>query len=231
MRSIGRGDNLTDKEIYNEHAYLWVKCADEILLRQGRKFVIDDNNRDQLHFLLLYFNGCDKALNPDEYKDERFKQKVSTFDLEKNILLCGGVGSGKTLIMDTFSLYLKRTRNPLYFKTTSVTEMLNYYKVNEHLDYYTFNMGKECAEPHPLSFCLNDVGVDTQKHYGQDLSAIIEEYLHARYEIYTQMWSRNHLTTNLKKETLESIFDDGFKRLSDRFKSYNIIPLLGNSRR
>lgn len=209
-----------------------IGCANELLYRQGRTYDVDDNNRDALRFLLLYFNQCQRALDPNEYTDERFKRIVAdSYTLDKNIMLCGGVGTGKTLMMDAFALYLERMGNPMRFETTSVTEMLNYYKVNDHLDYYTYNIGRNSFDEKPKAFCLNDVGLQTQKYFGNDLQVIIDEYFHARNEIWTQNGIRNYITTNLGRKQIQELFDDPYGRLADRFKTYNIIPLGGESRR
>ena len=42
---------------------------------------------------------------------------------------------------------------------------------------------------------------------------------------------RTRDTTNLSIEQLKEKYKDGFGRLIDRFKTYNVIPLGGESRR
>lgn len=231
MQTTGMYDDLANDEIYDQHARRLVACGNELLYKQGKRYEIDEHNRDALRFLLFYFNQCGRALDANEYENERFRKIVESYTLDKNIMLCGGVGTGKTLMMDAFALYLKRTRNPMAFECTSVTQMLNYYKVNDHLDYYTYNIGKNSIEGNPIAFCLNDVGLQTQRYFGNDLQIIIDEYFHARNEIWTQEGIRSHLTTNLGRKQMQELFDDPYGRLADRFKTYNIIPLGGESRR
>ena len=105
-------------------------CANDCLKEQNRKYILDDNNREVLKFLLYYFNGCELAESVFPGKD---------YKCSKNILLCGEVGVGKTLMMQVFSRYLELTGNPMAFKNVSVTQMINYYKLNSHLVRYTFN--------------------------------------------------------------------------------------------
>ena len=45
-------------EVYKAHSRLLLQIANKVLAYQHREFVIDDNNRDVLRFLLLYFNNC-----------------------------------------------------------------------------------------------------------------------------------------------------------------------------
>ena len=64
-----------------------------------------------------------------------------------------------------------------------------------------------------------------------DTETLTNEFLHARNEIWTQYHKMAHLTTNLTNEQLKQKYRDGFGRLLDRFKTYNVIPLAGESRR
>lgn len=213
---------LANDAVFAAHSRLLVECANKIIAKQGRRFIVDDNNRDVLRFLLYYFNGCDKAL-------EIFPNKG--YSLDKQILLCGGVGTGKTLIMDAFASYLAITKNPRRFTAYSVTEMLNYYQLHNSLDPYTYNAGCNKGRMSPYAICMNDLGVETHKHYGVDLKALIDEFLHARNEIWVYEDKKTHITTNLTTAEMKAYFADGYKRLEDRFKAYNVIPLLGGSRR
>lgn len=210
-------------EVYQAHARLLITIANKVLAYQHRQFVIDDNNRDVLRFLLYYFNDCPMA-------EEIFPGRG--YKLHKHILLQGNVGTGKTLLMEIFSEYLRYTENPNYFHNLSVTQMINYYTLHNNLDRYTFNeednRGFQCK---PVNICLNDIGVQTTTFYGMDTKVLTDEFLHARNEIWSQFHLKAHVTTNLTIEQLKEKYKDGFGRLIDRFKTYNVIPLGGNSRR
>ena len=224
QREQERAGALDDEEIFNAHVktVLWV-ANNVVLAHQRRKFVVDDNNRDVLRFLTYYFNGCPLA-------EEVFPGRG--YKLHKHIMLQGAVGTGKTLLMQIFSEYLRITENPRYFYNLSVTQMVNYYTLHNNLDRYTFNeeenRGFKCE---PVNICLNDIGVQSTKFYGIDTDTLTTEFLHARNEIWTQYHKMAHLTTNLTNEQLKQKYRDGFGRLLDRFKTYNIIPLTGDSRR
>ena len=216
-------EDLREKEVFTSHARLLTKCANDILYRQGRSFIVDEHNRDVLTFLLYYFNGCDECEKVFPNKD---------YKLGKQILLYGSPGVGKTLIMQAFGLYLKRMENPHAFENVSLTQLMNHYHVNENIDSYTFNTGGDSIEGRPFNICLHDIGVSTHRHYGTDPKIIIEEFLYSRNDIYVSTGQRAHLTTNLDKEDMRQLFADEHGRLNDRmFNTYNIIPLLGESRR
>lgn len=218
--------DLQDEEAYKAHANLLLYVANNVVLaRQRRQFVIDDYNRDIIRFLLYYFNGCSLA-------EEVFPGRG--YKLHKNVMLQGGVGVGKTLLMQIFSEYLMRIRSPRFFYNLSVTQMVNYYTLHNNLDRFTFNeeenKGFQCT---PVNICLNDIGIQDKTFFGMDTGLLTDEFLHARNEIWTQYGKCAHLTTNLDDKSLRKRFErnDGFGRLIDRFKTYNIIPMGGVSRR
>jgi hypothetical protein len=214
---------LEDENEYMTHSTLISKIGENYMNREFRSFQIDDHNRNVLRFLTYYFNEC--RLAESVFSDEDYK-------LHKNILLLGVPGTGKTMIMQVFSDYLEMTGNGNAFHNLSVTQMMNYYKIHGHIDRYTYN--EEAADGafdgKPVNVCLNDIGVEVenQKHYGTDLDLVIDEFLYARYEIYQNQHKKYHLTSNLKVGDLKGRFGN---RLVDRFKSFNVIPLSGDSRR
>ena len=217
---------LQDEEAYKAHANLLLYIANNVVLaRQRRQFVIDDYNRNIIRFLIYYFNGCSLA-------EEVFPGRG--YKLHKNVMLQGGVGVGKTLLMQIFSEYLMRIRSPRFFYNLSVTQMVNYYTLHNNLDRFTFNeeenKGFQCT---PVNICLNDIGIQDKTFFGMDTGLLTDEFLHARNEIWTQYGKCAHLTTNLDDKALRKRFErnDGFGRLIDRFKTYNIIPMGGVSRR
>lgn len=218
-----RYDDLGNSEIYNLHSNLLLQCANSVLVSQGRKFQVDDANKKVLRFLIYYFNNCPLALKVFEN---------TNYSLDKNILLVGNVGTGKTLIMDAFALYLKETKNPNAFYNISQTQILNSYKLNNNLDKFIYNeRDTRDFEGKPTNLCINDIGLPTSKFYGQDTKSILDELLYARYEIWTTNAKKTHLTTNLDKKDIQQLFQDDYGRLQDRFKMYNVIPMVGDSRR
>lgn len=194
--------------------------GDNYLAREFREFIADRHNVDIIRFLIYYFNGCRKA--EEVFPDQNYR-------IHKNILLIGPAGTGKTLIMQIFADYLKLAKNPSQFINTSLTEMMNYYKIHGHIDRLTYNE-TSAMEGKPFNICLNDIGLETanQKSYGTSLDTVLDEFLYARYEIYQFHGKKYHLTSNLNVEEFEKRFG---ARLIDRFKGFNVLSLLGKSRR
>lgn len=224
-RTILRGFkyDLTDEEQYELHARMIKGIADSLMLREYGEYVVDEHNRNVLRFLTYYFNGCKLAENI--FPNEGYK-------LHKNILLIGEPGTGKTLLMQVFADYLRLTGNDNAFMNISATQLMNYYKVNGHIDKYTYNEAgaKDSFDGSPVNVCLNDLGLMTEraKSFGTELTKVTDEFLFARYEIYQQQGKRYHITSNLSVKELKTRFEG---RLVDRFKSFNVIELRGGSRR
>lgn len=219
--------DLTDPDIYHMHSQLFMYIANNIVMAsQHRQFVIDDDNRLVIRFLLYYFNNCQLA--EDVFPGRGYK-------LHKNIMLQGGLGVGKTMIMQCFSEYLKRIKSPRFFHNLSVTQMVNYYTIHNNFDRYTFYEEDSTGfMPKPENVCLNDVGLNDDKvFYGMNTSVLTDDFLLARNDIWAGWDKFAHITTNLDEKALIARFTKGDKygRLVDRFKTYNVIPLGGKSRR
>lgn len=221
--------DLSIPEIFDLHWNFLCQVAENIVLApQRRKFVVDEHNKQIIRFMLYYFNNC--PLAEQVFPDKRYK-------LAKPLLVRGDRGVGKTFLMQLFSEYLQRIKSPNSFFNVSVTEMVNYYTINNNLNRYTYNDRANIKEDNtfdgcrPSNVCLNDIGMQTQSFFGQDSKKLVTEFLHARYEIWTQFSCRGHLTTNLSVQALAKEFSDPYGRTVDRFKSYNIIEMTGSSRR
>lgn len=222
--------DLSDESVYKAHVQLIVYVANEIVLApQRRKFEIDNDNKDVLRYLLYYFN--DSPLTETVFPGRGYKN-------HKNLCLQGTAGVGKTMLMQIFSEYLKRTKNPRAFSNVSVTEMVNCFSVRNNIDSFLYSVqGSRTFQGSPVNLCLNDIGVENRPFYGIDTLTVTSDFLHARNEIWANgsEYERRfaHLTTNLTVAQLKEMFSqkDSCGRIIDRFKTYNMIPVSGKSRR
>lgn len=219
--------NLSDPAVYELHSKLFLHIANIIVIEpQDRAFIVDEHNEKILRFLLYYFNNC--KLAEGVFPERGYK-------LHKNIMLQGGPGVGKTMIMQCFSEYLKRINSPRFFHNLSVSHMVNYYTIHNNLDRYTFNEeGSVGFRPTPENICLNDVGLnDDRLFYGTNTAVLTDEFLLARNDIWAGWDKFAHITTNLDDKALIKRFTqiDKYGRVVDRFKTYNVIPITGTSRR
>lgn len=216
-------DDLSDEAVFNQHARLLCACGNVTLAKEFKQFMIDDHNKQILRFLTYYFNNS--PLAEEVFPDKNYK-------IHKNLMICGAVGTGKTMLMQVFSGYLRKTNNPNFFHNLSVTQMINYYKQHSHLDRYTYNEeNSKGFDGSPVNVCLNDVGLQTHLHFGTDTKILVEDFFHARSEIWSQYGKFAHITTNLTPGEIKEYFNDEYGRLNDRFKFYNVIHLKGESRR
>lgn len=215
-------DSFPD-DVYQSNLNYLVGIGNEILRRESRQFIVDTENERVIRFLLHYFNRCITA-------EGIFPEKE--YKLHKNILICGEVGAGKTVMMQAFSEYLKRRKSTMAFHNLSVGQMVNYYTMHNNLDKYTYNeMESKAFQCAPMNFCLNDIGLDLKSFYGTNTKTLCSEFLFARSEIWQLYDKYCHITTNLSASKLKAYFDDEYGRINDRFKSYNVIHLSGTSRR
>jgi hypothetical protein len=215
--------NYIPDDVYKKHLACLCDAGMRVLARENRPFIVDESNEQVIRFLIHYFNRCRSA--ESVYPDKGYK-------LHKNIALCGDVGAGKTVLMQAFSMYLRRINSPMQFLNLSVGQMVNYYTIHNNLDKYTYNEDESKAFQYsPINICLNDIGLDLTSFYGTGTKDLCSEFLFARSEIWQFYDKYCHLTTNLSAQLLKDYFNDDFGRINDRFKYYNLIHLSGESRR
>lgn len=204
-----------------------------LLHKQGRSFVIDEDNLNVIIYLISYVNSWE-----DSFRQTALTLTGEEQSLDLPILLCGDMGVGKTLLMQILSEFSKALGlMSRHFVNVSLTELQNYFATFSNIDYYTYNADRKLLDPtnpysgKPFSVCLHDIGLEQDqrlKSYGTDLGAIVSSFLMARYDLFQSEGLRCHMTTN---QTAEWIFDHYPPRLVDRFKEYNFITLSGKGRR
>lgn len=189
--------------------------AGQLLQIYGAQFEIDKDNENVVQELCFYFSG-----------DKRFKG-----DLNKGLLLAGGVGVGKTSLMQFFS------RNQVFsYRMISCREVEKAFDSNgyEAVEMYSNNLPIS-VNGNPfghqvIGYCFDDIGTEEDgKHFGKQKNMMTEIILN-RYDRRLP-FNSTHLTTNLKASELM----DGYgTRATDRLKELmNIItfPTEAKSRR
>lgn len=221
----------TDDEMSSQ-VLIFKEIGDLILQKEGRRFIVDEDNINAIKLLVAYANRWDKTLRIIG------KQHFDTdLELEKSLMIMGARGVGKTLLMQVAARFCDVMQ--LFesgFVNTSSSELLNYYRTNNSLDFFTYNAGRVAVKegnPYtakPFNVCLHDLDYghdERQRHYGVNMQDVMEDFLMARYELWQNEGLKYHVTTNLDVTGLSKYPP----RIVDRFRQHNIIRLRGTSRR
>lgn len=169
------------------------------------QYEVDDNNQRIVSDLCFYFSG-----------DPKFSG-----DLSKGLLLCGGVGVGKTSIMQFFS------RNQIFsYRMVSCRSIEQHFSEAgyEAVDLYSTNLPIS-VNGNPfghqiIGYCFDDLGTeDNSKFYGKEKNMMAEIILN-RYDTKLP-YQGTHLTTNLTAQDIVNVYGT---RVTDRLKEMvNII--------
>lgn len=177
-------------------------------------FKIDVSNKAIIANLFNYFLGL---------KGE--------YDVYKGLWLMGDVGTGKSSLMNVFSIFMRDCfRNG--FKVYICSKVSNDYAINGDLDPYTYNMNGYSGVP--VEMCFDELGRETipANHFGQKLN-VLQHILHIRYSLWQVDKLRTFITTNCDPEDINELYDgENDKFISDRIKEmFNTIIMTGKSRR
>lgn len=211
--------------------------ASTIVAQQGDTFVKDERTANLYYFVVAYLHRWTGHFAKATAELRRLGMIQESY-IDRPLCIIGDKGVGKTLLMLTASTYAEELALwDRWFISTSAQELLNHYRVNSNLDFYTYNAKREQAitgysfTGSVNSVCLNDLGIELeskQQHYGTDLRSVVEEFLMSRYELYQSKGSMCHVTTNLDLDKLSAEYPP---RLVDRLKQYNFIFWRGSSKR
>ena len=173
----------TPREVYQN----FVTRAAQIA---GAPFIIDEYNKSLITGLCLYFANSPKAADYG-------------FDLKKGLLLLGGVGVGKTLIMKAFSLNqntsfrVVRSRDISYDFADKGFGVVKLYSELTTIPVNIYGQNE-------LGICIDDLGTDEErKHYGDKANALTEIVLN-RYDLGRH--NMTHITTNLNAKAIEQVY-------------------------
>lgn len=194
----------------------------------GRTFEIDSDNEQAVRVLIAYQLGWEKS-----FRESYTKAKgLNRSNLFNPLMLIGDRGVGKTLLLKIASRFASITgRVSRFFIQTSASELLNHYRVHGNIDRYTYNIETAGVHGKPLNLCFNDLGVEKDEKsniYGTSVTSVVRDFLLARYEIDQNLGALCHITTNLSPQEIGKLYPE---RVADRLRQYNIIPIVGETRR
>lgn len=178
--------------------------AEQLFESLSKTLVIDDQNRDVVETLCEYFTG-----------DEQFEKRNERFSLSKGIYLAGGVGVGKTTLMDI----LKQNQHQSYkIYGCRETETMFATEGDAAIRYLsrqvTISTNGNRFGHRQIGICFDDLGTESEgKHYGKDKNVMTEIILN-RYDSKLP-GNFTHITTNLSVEELEQRYGT---RVKDRLR-------------
>lgn len=186
--------------------------AEQLFQFFSAHFDVDGDNQIIVKNLCCYFTD-----------DRRFRG-----DLNKGLLLFGGVGTGKTTLMN----YFRRNQKASY-RVMSCREIeSDFSSVGEKVVHdcsYNLRIAENPFCQTSIGLCMDDLGTETNgKFYGKEKNVMAEILLN-RYQNQDLIFT--NVTTNL---SLEEIINQYGDRVADRFREmFNLIefPTEAKSRR
>jgi len=180
------------------------------------EFVIDKEMEEYYFNLFSWFKGC-----------------KGDFDINKGLLICGPIGTGKTLSMRIMQHIFKNfpivnTRYIIrdFFAAEKPTFVID--KYGRHSYEKTTSGGINIDKPRLQ--CFDDFGLENVnvKNYGNE-SNIMEEIILDRYDEFLSRGMKTIATTNLDVDLIEECYG---VRVRDRLRQMmNYITLEGESKR
>ena len=185
---------------YSSAKEIFKFTAERLCERQGKHFVIDDENRWVLQNLVAYLIG-------DEAN--------CAFSLHKGIYLYGPVGVGKTLVFQAMKLFCQAVPLPTFtvVSTRQIVEELEKAKSFQGMERYQSGV-----------VCFDDLGEEpTSTKIYQREEIVMAAILAQRYEAYLAKGQQTHITSNLLPSEIESHYGS---RIADRCRQlFNFVPM------
>lgn len=204
------------REAYNEKLraeYVPKKYTYQQLLNSfGASFNVDDENIVQLKNICHYFS-----------EDPQFNG-----DPKKGLLLVGGVGIGKTTLMNFFKQNQKYSYRMLSCREIESDFSSEGEKSVQCCSYnIAIAVNSNPFGHQEIGFCFDDLGTEANaKHYGKEKNVMAEIILN-RYDNQLPGYC-THITTNLTADQIKQQYGT---RVTDRMKEmFNIITFDKNAK-
>lgn len=184
---------------------LW-KIYKERLKQKSKEFIFSGNDKEVIQMLLKYFIG----------------DASCGLDMDKGICLVGGVGMGKTFMMESFQQFCQK----LPIKKFVMKGAEDVYDEMASSTNPTKTMTKYYKGP----WCFDDLGAEPLifQDYGNK-RAYMERIFFKRNEAFRRGYMTTHVTTNLMPSDIKERYGE---RFYDRFKEmFNVIHMTAKSKR
>ena len=193
-------------------------------LEETAGFVVDEDNRAIADALCKYFA-----------QDPEFEKLNPGYKLSKGILLFGGVGVGKTLLMQLFRNNQKQSYQVVACQDVEATYAKNGPDFNPQTGdvglkrYFglTSTPTKNQYGHNTLGFLFDDLGqeIASTKYFGTERN-VMEEVLSQRYK--NGLFDATHITTNLTGDQIETAYG---LRVRDRMREmFNQLSFPGKAK-
>lgn len=159
-----------------------------------KAYAIDEENVDIVKALIYYFSG-----NPEFENCNIVKNGAS---LDKGLMICGNVGSGKTLLMRILNECFVSAYKYSIVPCDMITDIVRKDGISAMEKYQ-----KPTRGDYTNVICFDDLGIEGRaKYYGDSINPMYDLII-KRYRLFTDSGIRTHFTTNLTMQELEQVYD------------------------
>lgn len=151
------------------------------------------------------------------------------YSFRKGLLICGGVGSGKSIMMEAFSRVMMLDKSRPLFEMIDSYTIVRDFQINGFavIEKYSSNhnwKGHRGSREIPKGLCIDDMGMEDQNAFSFGNKAnVIDQILYERHRRIHINGMVTHATTNCEPPKLKSLYGI---RTADRMKQmFNIIVL------